>query len=78
MAASAHYRTVDEVCAAIARYRQCGGGRCVISTIQVSAGTDLGELRDKLDRFAEAGFDDAVVMILPGGPAPAVVRAMVP
>lgn len=75
--ASAHYRTVDEVCAAAERYRQAGGGRAVVSTIQVAAGTDLGELRDRLDRFVAAGFDDAVVMILPGGPAPAAVRALV-
>ena len=43
---------------------------------QLPAGTDLGELRDRLARFAEAGFDDAVVRILPGGPAPAGVRRL--
>jgi alkanesulfonate monooxygenase SsuD/methylene tetrahydromethanopterin reductase-like flavin-dependent oxidoreductase (luciferase family) len=75
--ASAHYRSTDEVCAAAARYRACGGGRCIVSTIQVGGDTDLGELRDKLGRFAEAGFDDAVVMILPGGPSPAAVRSLV-
>jgi len=49
----------------------------VVSTIQLPPGTDLGELKAKLDRFAEAGFDDAVVMILPGGPSPESVRQLV-
>ena len=75
--ASAHYRTAEQVIAALGRYRQAGGGRAVVSTIQLPAGTDLGELRDRLARFAEAGFDDAVVLILPGGPAPSSVRQLV-
>ena len=75
--ASAHYRSVDQVIAALGRYRQAGGGRAVVSTIQLPPGTDLGELKAKLDRFAEAGFDDAVVLILPGGPSPGSVRQLV-
>ena len=75
--ASAHYRSADQVVAALGRYRQAGGGRAVVSTIQLLPGTDLGELKAKLDRFAEAGFDDAVVMILPGGPSPESVRQLV-
>ncbi len=75
--ASANYRTPDEVVAALARYREAGGGRAIVSTIQLPANTDLGELQDKLDRFADAGFDDAVVMFLPGGPTPAAVRRLV-
>lgn len=75
--ASAHYRSADQVIAALGRYRQAGGGRAVVSTIQLPPGTDLGELKAKLDRFAEAGFDDAVVLILPGGPSPASVRQLV-
>ena len=75
--ASAHYRSADQVIAALGRYRQAGGGRAVVSTIQLPPGTDLGELKAKLDRFAEAGFDDAVVLILPGGPSPESVRQLV-
>ena len=75
--ASAHYRTADQVIAALDRYRQAGGGRAVVSTIQLPPGTDLGELKAKLDRFAEAGFDDAVVLILPGGPSLESVRQLV-
>lgn len=75
--ASAHYRSADQVIAALGRYRQAGGGRAVVSTIQLPPGTDLGELKAKLDRFAEAGFDDAVVFILPGGPSPESVRQLV-
>jgi alkanesulfonate monooxygenase SsuD/methylene tetrahydromethanopterin reductase-like flavin-dependent oxidoreductase (luciferase family) len=75
--ASAHYRTVDEIEVAIRRYRAAGGRRAIVSTIQVSRQTDLGELRDKLVRFNEAGFDDAVVMILPGGPEPRMIFRLV-
>ena len=75
--ASAHYRTEEQVVASLERYRRAGGGRAVVSTIQLPAGTDLGELRDRLARFAEAGFDDAVVLILPGGPEPGAVRRLV-
>ena len=75
--ASAHYRSVDEVIAALKRYRAAGGGRAIVSTIQLPAGTDLGRLKHDLDRFAEAGFDDAVVMFLPGSPTPAQIRRLV-
>lgn len=75
--ASGHYRTVDEVNAALDRYRSAGGGRAIVSTIQVSSDTDLGELQEKLQRYAQAGFDDAVVMLLPGAPTAAVVRQLI-
>ena len=68
--ASGHYRTVEEVCAALGRYRGAGGGRAIVSTLQIRGDTDLGEFGDKLARFDEAGFDDAVVMLLPGSPSP--------
>jgi alkanesulfonate monooxygenase SsuD/methylene tetrahydromethanopterin reductase-like flavin-dependent oxidoreductase (luciferase family) len=74
--ASAAYRSPDEVVEALARYREAGGGRAIVSTIQIGAKSDLGELRERLVRFAAAGFDDAVVMILPGGPAAGAVRAL--
>lgn len=76
--ASAHYRSVDEVCTAANRYKAAGGGRAIVSTIQLGNDCDLGQLRDKLERFAEAGFDDAVVMFLPGGPGPEAVRRLLP
>lgn len=75
--ASGHYRSVDEVNTALQLYRAAGGGRAIVSTIQVGADTDLGELKTKLERFAAAGFDDAVVMLLPGAPSPAVIRKLV-
>lgn len=75
--ASGAYRTVDEVAQAAARYHDAGGGRSIVSTIQLTGETDLGELKERFDRYAEAGFDDAVVMFMPGGPAPAVVRALI-
>ncbi len=78
LAASPHYRAPDEVTAALQRYRGLGGGRAIVSTIVLAADTDLGELNDRLGKFADAGFDDAVVMFMPGAPSPADVRALVP
>ncbi|MEM7016987.1 MAG: LLM class flavin-dependent oxidoreductase [Pseudomonadota bacterium] len=75
--ASGMHRTPDQVVAKIPEYREAGGKRAMVSTIQVSAQTDLGELKTTLDKYSEAGFDDAVVMILPGGPTPAEVRKLV-
>ena len=75
--ASGHYRTVDEICVALDKYRAAGGGRAIVSTIQIGADTDLGELKAKLQRFAAAGFDDAVVMLLPGAPSAAEIRKLV-
>jgi alkanesulfonate monooxygenase SsuD/methylene tetrahydromethanopterin reductase-like flavin-dependent oxidoreductase (luciferase family) len=75
--ASAHYRTVDEIREALGRYRAAGGRRAVVSTIQLGADTDLGAARDKLAAFADMGFDDAVVMLMPGGPTPEAVRYLV-
>ena len=76
--ASAMYRSPDEVTAALGRYRDAGGGRAVVSTIQVSAGTDLGELKAKLAQFAQAGFDDAVLLLMPGAPPPGELRKLLP
>lgn len=75
--ASANYRTPAEVVAALERYRAAGGARAIVSTIQIAAGADLGELEARLDLFDEAGFDDAVVMFLPGAPGPAAIRKLV-
>ena len=75
--ASAHYRTPDQVVDALGRYRAAGGKRAIVSTIQLTADHDLGRTKEILQRFAEAGFDDAVVLLRPGGPSPAEVRALV-
>lgn len=75
--ASGAYRTPEEVVEALARYRQAGGGRAIVSTIQLRADTDLGRLKAVLQQYADAGFDDAVVMFLPGSPSPAHVRALI-
>ena len=74
--ASAAYRSPAEVIAALQRFRAAGGRRAVVSTIQLGPATDLGATRAMLADFAAAGFDDAVVMLLPGGPSPAQVRAL--
>ena len=46
--------------------------------IPLSGQDDLGRTGEALQRYAEAGFDDAVVLIAPGGPDPGRVRALVP
>ncbi|HET6530219.1 MAG TPA: hypothetical protein VFH03_06325 [Actinoplanes sp.] len=46
--------------------------------IRLSGPDDLGPTGDLLHRYAEAGFDDAVVLIEPGGPDPELVRARYP
>ncbi|HET6471869.1 MAG TPA: LLM class flavin-dependent oxidoreductase [Pseudomonadales bacterium] len=75
--ASAAKRSADAVLDALKRFRAAGGRRAVVSTIQVGGNTDLGELHERLARFAAGGFDDAVVMLLPGGPTPDAIRRLV-
>ncbi len=75
--ASGHYRTLPEVAEALRTYRAAGGGRAIVSTLILNKATDVGELRERLQLFAEAGFDDAVVMFHPGAPGIDVVRALV-
>ena len=76
--ASAFHRTDDEVIDALPRYRAAGGERAIVSSIVFPPGADLGELGGRLERFAEAGFDDAVVVVVAGPPALAAVRAALP
>ena len=76
--ASGMHRTPEQCAVALARYRAAGGKRAIVSTIRVMPGDDLGELKARLSQFAAMGFDDAVVMIMPGGPRPDDVRALYP
>jgi alkanesulfonate monooxygenase SsuD/methylene tetrahydromethanopterin reductase-like flavin-dependent oxidoreductase (luciferase family) len=76
--ASAHRRTADQILAAHERYRAGGGRRAIVCTIAVSEPSGLGPTGELLHRYAEAGFDDAVVLIEPGGPEPERVRAVFP
>lgn len=76
--AAAHRRTTDEIIASHGRFRAAGGRRAVVCAVRLSVTADLGPVGDDLARYAEAGFDDAVVMIEPGGPTPEQVRALLP
>lgn len=76
--ASAYRRTPEQILAAHERYRAAGGRRAVVCAIAVDDPNDLGPTGDLLHRYAEAGFDDAVVLIEPGGPEPEQVRAAFP
>ncbi len=75
--ASGMHRTPDEVCAVAPEYRAAGGKRAIVTTINVSGETDLGKLKVDLDQYAEAGFDDAVILPLPGIPPLDQVRKLV-
>ncbi|MGQ0574212.1 MAG: LLM class flavin-dependent oxidoreductase [Pseudonocardia sp.] len=76
--ASADRRTTDQMIAALGRYRAAGGRRAMVCTIRLSGIADLGPVGEQLRRYAEAGFDDAIVLIEPGGPDPEQVRALLP
>jgi alkanesulfonate monooxygenase SsuD/methylene tetrahydromethanopterin reductase-like flavin-dependent oxidoreductase (luciferase family) len=76
--ASAYRRTADEIVAAHERYRAAGGRRAVVCAIKLSATDDLGPVGEVLQRYAEAGFDDAVVLLGPEGPDPEEVRDLLP
>jgi hypothetical protein len=76
--ASAYRRTPDQIIAAHGRYRAAGGRRAIVCAIPLSGRDDLGRTGEVLQRYAEAGFDDAVVLIAPGGPDLGRVRALVP
>jgi alkanesulfonate monooxygenase SsuD/methylene tetrahydromethanopterin reductase-like flavin-dependent oxidoreductase (luciferase family) len=76
--ASAYRRTPDQIVAAHERYRAAGGRRAVVCAIPLSGPDDLGPTGELLLRYAEAGFDDAVVLIGPAGPEPEQVRALLP
>jgi alkanesulfonate monooxygenase SsuD/methylene tetrahydromethanopterin reductase-like flavin-dependent oxidoreductase (luciferase family) len=75
--ASGMYRSVEELTETIKDYQEAGGKRAIVSTIVLNAETDLGELGERLSRYSEAGFDDALVMFSPGAPAPSDVRKLV-
>ena len=59
--ASGAYRSTEEVVAAHSRYRASGGGRAIVSTIQVNGETDLGALRDDVDFWFTPGSLDLIM-----------------
>jgi alkanesulfonate monooxygenase SsuD/methylene tetrahydromethanopterin reductase-like flavin-dependent oxidoreductase (luciferase family) len=76
--ASGLRRTPDEILAAHDRFRAAGGRRAVVCAVPVDSHADLGPTGEVLHRYAQAGFDDAVVVIGPDGPDPKQVRALLP
>lgn len=76
--ASAYRRTPDQILEALGRFRAAGGGRAIVCAIPLSSPADLAPVGEQLHRYAEAGFDDAVVVIEPGGPDPRTVRSLLP
>ena len=55
-----------------------GGRRAIVCAIPLDSRDDLEPAGEVLRRYARAGFDDAVVLIGPGGPDPEEVRALFP
>lgn len=70
---SALYRSDEQVIASLKTYREHGGQQAIISSILMGSG-DAGTQQARLESFAEAGFDEAVVMLRPDGPNPEQVR----
>jgi alkanesulfonate monooxygenase SsuD/methylene tetrahydromethanopterin reductase-like flavin-dependent oxidoreductase (luciferase family) len=76
--ASGYRTTPDQIIAALERYRAAGGRRAIVCAIPVNSRDDLEPTGGALRRYAQAGFDDAVVAIGPNGPDPEEVRALFP
>ena len=74
--ASGYRRTPEQIIAAHERFRAAGGRRAIVCAIPVRNRNDLETTGEVLGRYARAGFDDAVVLIEPGGPDPEQVRAL--
>ena len=76
--ASGYRRTPDQIIAAHERYRAAGGRRAIVCAIPLNSRDDLEPAGEALRRYAQAGFDDAVVLIGADGPDPEEVRALLP
>ena len=74
--ASARFQQAERLETRLKRYRAAGGRRAVVTTIIVNPDSDLGKLRARLQQYADYGFDDAVIMFMPGAPDPERVRAL--
>ncbi|MGI9322998.1 MAG: LLM class flavin-dependent oxidoreductase, partial [Pseudomonadales bacterium] len=72
--ASGMNKTPDDLAKALPAYREAGGTRAMVSTILLTADHTLADIKNLLGRYNEIGFDDAIVMFLPGAPASAAVR----
>lgn len=75
--ASGFRRRPDEILAAHDRYRAAGGRRAIVCAVPVPGRDALDSTAAVLRRYEQAGFDDAVVLLEPGGPDPEEVRALV-
>jgi len=76
--AAGHRRTPEAIIDAHQRFRAAGGKRAIVCAIRLRSDDDLGPTGEALHRYADAGFDDAVVLIEPAGPTPEQVRALYP
>ncbi len=75
--ASGVYADDATLAEAIGRYRSAGGGRAIVTNLQV--GDDIGPVVERLHRLAGLGFDDAVVLDLaPTEERLAEIRRLVP
>ena len=75
--ASAHFHEAEALETSLVNFRAAGGRRAIVTTTLAGPDCDLGDLGARLDRYAGYGFDDAVIMFMPGGPSPDQVRALV-
>jgi alkanesulfonate monooxygenase SsuD/methylene tetrahydromethanopterin reductase-like flavin-dependent oxidoreductase (luciferase family) len=76
--ASALHRSDAQVIEALRGYRASGGRQAIVSSIFLGPEESRGANRRRVEAFAEAGFDEAAVLLLPGGPSAGEVRGWVP
>ncbi len=60
--ASGMYATDEELAGALARYRNAGGTRAIVTNVQ--AGDDVGPVIERINHLGSIGFDDVVVIDL--------------
>ncbi|MEM7287972.1 MAG: LLM class flavin-dependent oxidoreductase [Actinomycetota bacterium] len=58
--ASGMYADDAQLAEGLARYRDAGGGRAVVTNVQ--AGEDLGPVIDRINHLGDVGFDDVVAI----------------
>lgn len=76
--ASGYRRTPEQIIDAHERFRAAGGRRAIVCAVPLDRPADLDPTGEVLRRYAQAGFDEAVVLIGPDGPDPESVRALLP
>ena len=74
--ASGMHRAPDDFADVLAAFRKSGGSRAIVSNLLITAEQTLDDIAALLHCYEHLGFDDAVVMFLPGSVKSAEVRCL--